>query len=232
MKIVCISDTHGLYQPSDLPDGDVLIHAGDLSVNGQVHEIQRSLAWLRKFPHKLKLVIGGNHDASLQETPSAFKDQLKPYRDYSPLCLLNGDKTIEYQGIRFFGTPVSPAFGSTHTAFAVKRDDLAAYWRKIPLCDVLITHGPPLGILDAIVGLVHMEFNGELKVIHTVEALGDEALRDQVLRAQRSLKLHVFGHIHGGHGMKVIDKKTFVNAALLDDQYKPSFEPIVVEVTK
>ena len=44
MKIVCISDTHTISHPSDLPDGDVLIHAGDLSLCGEVHEIQSALA--------------------------------------------------------------------------------------------------------------------------------------------------------------------------------------------
>lgn len=63
IRIVCISDTHNL-QP-ELPDGDLLLHAGDLSQRGSFDEIQAQLDWLNAQPHKQKIVIAGNHDLLL-----------------------------------------------------------------------------------------------------------------------------------------------------------------------
>lgn len=61
IRVVCISDTHTLQWPT-VPDGDLLIHAGDLANDGSVREIQAAVNWLRSLPHKHKVVIGGNHD--------------------------------------------------------------------------------------------------------------------------------------------------------------------------
>lgn len=62
IRVVCISDTHTLKWP-DVPDGDLLIHAGDLANDGSVREIQAAVDWLRSLPHPHKVVIGGNHDS-------------------------------------------------------------------------------------------------------------------------------------------------------------------------
>ena len=43
MKIVCISDTHNKHKqiPEDwFPEGDVIVHAGDISSMGYLHEIE------------------------------------------------------------------------------------------------------------------------------------------------------------------------------------------------
>ena len=52
MRLVLISDTHGYHEDLALPDGDVLIHAGDLSSMGQPEEIARFGAWLGRQPHR------------------------------------------------------------------------------------------------------------------------------------------------------------------------------------
>ncbi|KAJ5726925.1 hypothetical protein N7493_005952 [Penicillium malachiteum] len=62
IRVVCISDTHTQEWP-DVPDGDLLIHAGDLANDGSVREIQAAVDWLRSLPHPHKVVIGGNHDS-------------------------------------------------------------------------------------------------------------------------------------------------------------------------
>ncbi|KAJ5152660.1 uncharacterized protein N7482_009138 [Penicillium canariense] len=62
IRVVCISDTHTLEWP-DIPDGDLLIHAGDLANDGSVREIQAAVDWLRSLPHPQKVVICGNHDS-------------------------------------------------------------------------------------------------------------------------------------------------------------------------
>ena len=65
MSVVCISDTHN-SRPS-LPDGDVILHAGDLSQYGTFNEVQDQLDWLNTQPHQHKIVIAGNHDLILDE---------------------------------------------------------------------------------------------------------------------------------------------------------------------
>src|SRR4029077_13244891 len=60
IRVVCLADTHTLRP--DVPDGDLLIHAGDLSNDGSVREVQAAVDWLRTLPHPYKVVIAGNHD--------------------------------------------------------------------------------------------------------------------------------------------------------------------------
>ena len=61
-RIVCVSDTHG-YTPQDgvfkLPKGDVLIHAGDLSNQGSMAELRRSVEWIQNADFEVKIVIAG-----------------------------------------------------------------------------------------------------------------------------------------------------------------------------
>ena len=64
MKLICISDTHCQLENVKVPEGDILLHSGDLTYRGNVQEIS---AELKKFkPHvdafKKVIVIDGNHD--------------------------------------------------------------------------------------------------------------------------------------------------------------------------
>lgn len=63
ISVVCVSDTHN-SQPV-LPDGDILIHAGDMTQSGSFKELQVTLDWLNAQPHPHKIVIAGNHDKLL-----------------------------------------------------------------------------------------------------------------------------------------------------------------------
>ena len=80
------------------------------------------------------------------------------------------------------------------------------YWDQIPYgLDVLITHGPPFGILDQVApGGEHL---GCAELLESVE--------------QKKPKVHLFGHIHGGAGTFERGATHFVNAAYLNEQYKP-----------
>jgi hypothetical protein len=63
IRVVCLSDTHN--ETPHVPDGDILIHAGDLTQNGTFTELQAQLSWLAKLPHQYKIVIAGNYDLLL-----------------------------------------------------------------------------------------------------------------------------------------------------------------------
>ena len=64
---VCVSDTHSLHDAlSPLPQGDVLLHAGDFTMRGELEEVQQFAAWWHAQPHPQKVVIAGNHDFCLE----------------------------------------------------------------------------------------------------------------------------------------------------------------------
>src|SRR5690554_8152813 len=70
MKLVCISDTHSLHREiPHIPDGDVLIHAGDSLGQGTLENIEELNVWPGSLPHRHKIVIAGNHDWAFQDEP-------------------------------------------------------------------------------------------------------------------------------------------------------------------
>jgi len=61
-RFVCVSDTHARHDRMIMPEGDVLLHAGDFSSIGLMNDITRFSEWLRDLPYQHKVVIAGNHD--------------------------------------------------------------------------------------------------------------------------------------------------------------------------
>lgn len=200
MKIVCISDTHTFQCQLDVPDGDVLIHSGDISFNGEPHVYKDFDKWLGKLPHKRKIIIAGNHDFNFYEFP---------WLSGIPL----NNSGIRFDGISFYGSPITPTFFDW--AFMADRgEQIKRYWDQIPLStDVLITHGPPCGILDQ---------------TPRDQAVGCYDLLQAVKKIKP--KLHVFGHIHHSYGKLEEDGTIFVNASSCNEKYKPVNQPIVVEI--
>lgn len=84
-RFLIISDTHtaSLFPPENnnvpfrepLPKADVLLHCGDLTMIGHLHEYEKTLDMLASIDAELKLVIAGNHDISLDEKYYARKGQ-------------------------------------------------------------------------------------------------------------------------------------------------------------
>lgn len=68
-RLLIISDTHGLTFPPhiQLPPVDVAIHCGDLTEHSKLAEFETAIKLLEDIPAKLKLVIAGNHDFSLDD---------------------------------------------------------------------------------------------------------------------------------------------------------------------
>ena len=69
MKIVAISDTHGLHSQMkhELPKGDLLIHAGDLTNVGRKIEVEDILGCFNKVSSHYTygvVFVAGNHDRS------------------------------------------------------------------------------------------------------------------------------------------------------------------------
>ncbi|KAK5697914.1 hypothetical protein LTR97_006873 [Elasticomyces elasticus] len=182
IRIVCISDTHTLI-PVYIPDGDILIHAGDLTNAGTPSELQAQIDFLAALPHKHKVVIAGNHDTYLdprsRRTLSAEDQDGKldwnaiHYLQHSSLTLNFGQRSLN-----LYGAPQIPACGGEDFAFQYLRGQ-DAWTETVPEgTDVLITHAPPKYHLDL------------------PAALGCEHLLAEVRRVKP--KLHIFGHVHAG----------------------------------
>lgn len=209
MRIVCISDTHLMLDRIAVPDGDVLIHAGDGMNRGD--EMGRYAEQLSALPHAHKVIIAGNHDWAFQKEPALAKALLAI--DKRVIYLQDEETTID--GILFYGSPWQPEF--CNWAFNLPRNGeaLRHKWSQIPAgVDVLITHGPPFGYCDT--------------VSPRPLSLGCELLRKAV--DEKRPRFHVFGHIHDGYGTKSVGETTFVNASVCTEQYRPINAPIVFEL--
>lgn len=212
MRIVCVSDTHGIAPLEPLTalggPGAVLVHAGDLTMEGGAEGCIRALVALDDLPYDHVVVVAGNHDFWFERADRKYEIE----NNFNKIRYLQ-DSGIEIEGVRFWGSPWQPEFNDL--AFNLPRGSkLAEKWALIPEdTQVLVTHGPPMGVLD------------------DKKGCWDLTLRVAQLK---SLKLHVFGHIHEAAGV-VEDYPeegvTFVNACALDEKYQPyQTQPYVVEL--
>jgi len=207
MKLVIVADTHFalIKKMIEIPDGDILIHCGDLDVYDQRHFIAFR-QWMKSLPHKNKVIIPGNHDLF-------WKGRENGVIQYKDFILLIHDK-IEIEGIKIFGSPYTLKF--QNWTFMYDKEHSNYIWSDVPNdIDVLITHGPPYRILDEVT-------SGPTAGKHG----GCRGLRNKVLEIKP--KIHCFGHIHGGSGVMERDGIKFVNASVVDDLYNYNGREITV----
>lgn len=216
-KIVCISDTHADHSKLVVPDGDILIHAGDFTNRGEHHEITSFANWLRVQPHKVKIVIPGNHDITFEKYESIARELL------SDACELLICQEFESHGLKFYGTPWSPDFFPDHWVFNHGRNSIHANRIHEDIMDshpdVLITHSPPFGVLDQCPSM-----RDTSHMVH----VGCEVVRKTIEELQP--KLVVCGHIHEGYGTAKIGKTHVINASCMTGRYRLENKPIIIEV--
>ncbi|KAH8819963.1 Metallo-dependent phosphatase-like protein [Xylogone sp. PMI_703] len=202
ITVVCISDLHGAPLPPlpPLPSGDILIIAGDLTegLPSQLISRHKKISSLKdQFEHIL--VIGGNHDRALDSrcdvrNAAIYNDAAqriecrKEFHSSSEFTYLENAATTLHlhngQTLKVWASPASLAT-SHQTCFGYLSAEAEQQWNQIPDdTDILITHGPPLGYLD-----------GDRKS-------GCKVLTSTLWRVRPLL--HVFGHIHEGHGTCVL----------------------------
>ena len=184
MKIWHISDTHGYHDLLKVPsDIDMVIHSGDCSNPRDPYrnepEVREFINWYKSLPIKYKVYVAGNHDSSIEKGLVTKKD----FEDYNIIYLENEYVDIEH--LTIFGSPYTPNFGNW--SFMKDRNKLERMWRDAihKSCDIVITHGPPKGILDV----------SENKD-HQIEFCGDKSLLNRILEIEPAY--HLFGHIHNG----------------------------------
>jgi Icc-related predicted phosphoesterase len=208
MRIVALSDTHGLHDRLTVPECDVLIHAGDFSTHGRVEDTVDFLRWFEAQPARHRVLVAGNHDLFVEAHAAEFARMLTKY----PRITYLQERAVTIDGVTFYGSPITPKFFDW--AFMRERGKaIRAHWDAIPDgVDVLITHGPPYGIADR-------NDRGDY--------CGCEELADRVFRVEP--RLHIFGHIHEGRGeYRLTDKRTsFVNVASIN---RALYQPVAIDL--
>lgn len=245
MKIVLISDTHTRHKhltskafKPGLPDGDLLIHAGDFTSVGQKGETISFIEWAdqqaSRYTHGV-VFIAGNHERSFD--PKYFREHEDSdlWGDLShlrkPTWLRNilsdlepGNSRVTYLenqeitlgDLKIWGSPITPWFYGDRWAFNKQRGaDIKEVWDQIPVdTDIVITHGPVIGRGDYI--------PSQSKFV------GCEELKNKIEEIKP--KLHVCGHIHEGHGEEVVGGIRYVNASICDRFYDPVNKPFTVNL--
>lgn len=223
MKIWCISDTHCRHKELVLPDPneiDMVIHAGDASnvrdFSFNEAEMRDFLIWYNSLPYKYKIYVPGNHDTSVEQGMFDFDE-------YPNIIVLN-HKYISIEDIKIFGSPYTPSFGHGW-AYNVSRTKIDLKWKDIPKdTDIIITHGPPKGILD---------YTLNEGVVYT--QCGCKALLNKVKEVNP--KLHIFGHIHNeknvynsGIYQEKENSTKYCNASVNDLSYTVCNNGLIIEL--
>ncbi len=208
MKFIAISDTHGKHEKLQLPKGDVLIHAGDISGRGLIFEVTNFLNWFNVQDFKYKILIAGNHDFFFEREPEDIINKIIP----AGIAYLN-DSEVIFDGIKIWGSPISPWFYNwafnRHRGAAIKK-----HWDLIPhSTDILITHGPAYNILDATIDGHNAGCEDLLETIKVIKP-----------------KVHICGHIHEAYGTTKKSGITFINASVLNEKYELVNKPVVFEM--
>ncbi len=223
LNVVCLSDTHGEHRKvclGNMGKIDILIHAGDWTNNCELGEVEDFLNWFRDQPARHRILVAGNHERYLDPnfvfsevldadatSDMAWSINTKAervrnlVRSCAGVTYLENDSII-VDGIKIFGMPhsVTSTQSGSHDGF--RRNDNKAnipWWSFPKNTDILVSHGPPFGIMD----------------MSESQHLGSVQLRRKV--DVHRPDVHVFGHIHNNHGKLVCGNTTFVNAALMND---------------
>ena len=211
IKLIAISDTHGKHRQVNLPSGDVLIHAGDITMWGDWEQFKDFAAWLKLQSHKHKVIVAGNHDGELL---------LGEHRG-SAIGLLQGmgatylqDDSVELEGLKFYGSPYAPRYGGFGLMLD-RGEPMKHKWAEIPDdVQILITHSPAHGILD-----------------QTVKN-GNQGCEELAIRIKQlpKLKVHISGHLHEASGLLEQDGIIFCNASQQNEKRQMVNQPFVIEV--
>lgn len=234
IRFVCLSDTHSRIENTSfyVPPGDVLIHAGDFTMIGLPQAIEAFNTYLGKLPHKVKVVIAGNHDLTFdQEMVRTDRDHLAMFgveEDFEEFmakknitavkelltnCIYLEDASVSIHGIKIYGSPWQPTFGNW--GFNLPRGQtILDKWNMIPAdTDILVTHGPPIGHGD-------LCFDGQ--------RVGCVDLLTTIQQRVRPI-YHIFGHIHEGYGVTSDGNTTYINASTCTLRYKSNNQAIVFD---
>eukprot|EP01063_Lacrimia_lanifica_P035814 TRINITY_DN6929_c0_g1_i2.p1 TRINITY_DN6929_c0_g1~~TRINITY_DN6929_c0_g1_i2.p1 ORF type:complete len:611 (+),score=220.23 TRINITY_DN6929_c0_g1_i2:66-1898(+) len=231
-RVVCISDTHNEHERIQLPDGDVLVHAGDVLTESGKRYVTRNkhgalvkydgagtalyrrfAQWFTAQPHGHKVMVGGNHDWIFQALGTqATQDVLdaaakaSPHPKQSVAYLVHEHAVaptgMDGKGFKVFGSPYAH-WGSQNDAFKLRDPDFSVMEEGTHM---FVTHMPALLPKDH-----GSRLREDPDMVAAVERCGT--------------LLHVSGHCHWAHGAyhsakAVKTKETpYVIASICDSQW-------------
>lgn len=194
---------------------DVVICCGDLTVNSELREYRKVIDTLSKVAAPLKLVIAGNHDGTLDSEgfwdPTNWRYKRWPRGNMVYETKLFGTpgesrRLLERDGfivldeghhrfllgngaeLNVYASPATPNRSSRYKALQYKKGEGHRFSIGQDT-DVVITHGPPNGILDP--------------SPEGAKYRGCEDLFNAISSARP--RLHCFGHNHGGWGVTFVE---------------------------
>jgi len=239
MRITHISDTHNKHNQLNglLPGGDLLIHSGDISSLGRKSEVERFVKWFNDIDNYTnKVFIAGNHDMTF-DREQLLRDKLAHFEgktDYDTECaegkpdwlkellgihlrpnvsyLENSDVTID--GIKIWGSPVTPSFGYGWGFNKDRGYDINEVWNTIPMdTDIVITHGPIYGYCD--------------RTSREGLNVGCADLYHRLNEVQP--QLHFSGHIHEAYGYRQTNWGYAFNGCNCDLSYLVNNKPMTFD---
>lgn len=227
VKIVALSDTHGqnLRTKVEIPECDIVIHAGDGSARGSKEQLTTLAKSLRETDARYAIFVPGNHDKLFyyerEEAMAIFKKE-------KIIVLI--DEVIELMGLRIYGFPWLPN-RSGIGSFCWETDDMAEKIRAIPtLVDILVSHGPPYGILDkAARNWIKMGPDAPIEIL-SYEQIGNTTMTNTLTYGHLKPRYFICGHVHESNGVIEFGPTTFVNCSLCDRENKLVNQPYVLEI--
>lgn len=229
MKIAAISDIHNRQEKmKPIEPVDLIIVAGDYTGQGLTSEVKNFHRWLNKQPAKHKLVVQGNHELYVE---SAFTNAKATAQEECPDVIFVEHELVVIEGIKIFCSAWTPYFHrwayNAHRSLGEAQHDQLPFikdkWDDIPMdIDVLVTHGPPRGILDQVY---------YVDGVTPRDRVGCDHLLEKLVQIP-TLKHHIFGHIHSSHGEMEFKGIKFYNVSICGETYYPDYEPTYFEVDK
>lgn len=204
VRVVTLADTHDAHNYFDVPDGDIFIHAGSWTRLGGIVKIAEIFEWIESLPHKHKIIVAGSRDFEMDPKTIVYRDiNMKGLLDTMTSSnvhyLHHSSITLEIDGKPWciFDSPFTPRYQAW--AFQDKQD--SDLWHAMPPhVDIVVTHGPPQGILDRTWRRGTLHHGGSPALLSHIK--------------QRGPRLHIFGHLHEDAGKVVEEDGTwFINAA-------------------
>lgn len=210
MRLVAISDTHTAHNSLVIPECDILVCAGDVvNHDDDISVFTEWLEWFSSQNATLKLFVPGNHDQICWDEQEKCKDLCE--KAYVQMIV---NESIELLGYRFWCSPYTPKYGPYQ--FMLPRDQMHFVWDNChESTDIVVTHGPPRGILD---------------LTSKMEHAGCLSLREMLQRVQPFL--FICGHIHEGAGIAELGNITCVNATNYQVRDGKIRQPTVIDIDR